>query len=98
VRIDVLFFAELSAAECREMRACTKSRAALLDGLGRGVGATAAHELGHQAGIRFVTDSQCDDCYDGNRSTSYVHFFGTKRWSPEAAAGMTRLLPRAPHR
>jgi len=98
VRIDVLFFAELSAAGCREMSGCTKSRAELLEGLGRGVGATAAHELGHQAGVRFVRDIPCDDCYDGDRSTSYAHFFGTKRWSPEAAAIMTRLLPAAPNR
>jgi hypothetical protein len=95
VRFDVLWFAELAVTGCRDPHTCSKTRTELLEGLGRGIGATAAHELGHQAGIRFVTDSQCDDCYDGNRSTSYAHFFGTKHWSPEAAAMMTRVLPPA---
>jgi hypothetical protein len=96
VRIDVLFAAELSAAGCRDASRCTKPRTALLEGLGRGIGATGAHELGHQAGIRFVKDVSCDDCYDGNRSTSAAHFFAAKHWSPDAAAAMQRLLPRAP--
>src|SRR5206468_12541024 len=81
VRFDVLFFAERSAAGCHDATPCTKTRAELLEGLGRGIGATAAHELGHQAGIEFVRDSPCADCYDGNRSTSYAHFFETKHWS-----------------
>ena len=95
VRFDVLMFEELAAAGCRDAMTCTKTRTELLEGLGRGVGATAAHELGHQAGFRFVRDSPCDDCYDGNRSTSYAHFFETKHWSPEAAAVMSRVLPPA---
>ena len=95
VRIDVLWFAELAVTGCRDPQSCTKTRTELLEGLGRGIGATAAHELGHQAGIRLVGDSQCDDCYDGHRSTSYAHFFGTKHWSPEAAARMTEILPPA---
>jgi hypothetical protein len=36
VRVDVLFFAELSAAGCRTMDRCTKTRSDLLEGLGRG--------------------------------------------------------------
>jgi hypothetical protein len=69
-------------------------RAALVDGLGRGVGATAAHELGHQAGFRFALDSRCDDCYDGRASTSYAHFFGRMHWSDPALQIMVRTLPR----
>lgn len=95
VRIDVLLASELSAAGCREVHGCTTSRAALLEGLGRGIGATGAHELGHQVGIRFVRDVACDECYDGSRSTSATHFFGTKHWSADAAAAMNRLLPPA---
>ena len=95
VRIDVLFFAELSAAKCTDVDRCTKTRAELWDGLGRGVGATAAHELGHQAGyFRFARDSPCDDCYDGRWSGTATHFFGTKHWSPEAFAIMNSVLPR----
>lgn len=96
VRFDVLWFAELAVTGCRDPNTCSKTRTELLEGLGRGIGATAAHELGHQTGIRFVTDSPCDDCYDGNRSASYAHFFGAKHWSPEAAAAMSRVLPPAP--
>jgi len=92
VRIDVLLAQELAAARCRDMRSCLKSRRELLEGLGRGIGATAAHELGHQAGIRFVTDVPCDDCYDGGRA-SPAHFFAVKHWSADAAARMKRLLP-----
>jgi hypothetical protein len=93
VRIDVLLASELSAAGCRDMRSCPKSRVELLEGLGRGVGATGAHELGHQVGIRFVADVPCDECYDGSRSTSAAHFFGAKHWSANAATAMNRLLP-----
>jgi hypothetical protein len=67
----------------------------LLDGFGKGIGATAAHELGHQAGFSFAIDSHCDDCYDGNTSTGYNHFFGTKHWSDRAMQIMRRVLPTA---
>jgi hypothetical protein len=96
VRIDVLLAAELSAAGCRDLHRCAKTRAQLLEGLGRGVGATGAHELGHQMGIRFVKDAACDDCYDGARSISAAHFFTAKHWSSDAAEAMKRLLPPAP--
>ncbi len=95
VRIDVLLAEELSAAGCRDLRHCAKPRAELLEGLGRGIGATAAHELGHQVGIRFVNDVRCDECYDGSRSASAAHFFAPKHWSPDAAAGMKLVLPGA---
>lgn len=95
VRIDILLAEELSAAGCRDLRSCARPRAEMLEGLGHGIGATAAHELGHQVGIRFVRDARCDDCYDGSRSASSAHFFGPQRWSPDAAAAMKRLLPPA---
>jgi len=98
VRIDVLLTEELAAAGCRDLRNCARPRAELLEGLGRGIGATGAHELGHQVGIRFVNDVPCDECYDGSRSTSAAHFFAPKHWSPEAVAGMKRALPAAPSR
>jgi hypothetical protein len=75
VRVDVLFRAELAAAHCRDVGHCAKTRPEILEGLGRGIGATSAHELGHQGGVGFVTDSSCDDCYDGRTSVSYAHFF-----------------------
>jgi hypothetical protein len=91
---DALIHAELTAARCGALTGCdTKTRGQLLEGLGRGIGATAAHELGHQAGLEFSHDLQCADCYDSHRADSVVHFFGVKRWSPAALAIMRRLLP-----
>src|SRR5689334_16036408 len=95
VRFDVLANLELAVVHCRDFAHCAAMpRGALVDGLGRGVGATAAHELGHQAGFRFAVDSRCDDCYDGNASASYAHFFGQKHWSDRALQIMNRTLPR----
>jgi uncharacterized membrane protein len=95
VRFDVLANLELAVVHCRDFAHCAAMpRGALVNGLGRGVGATAAHELGHQAGFRFALDSRCDDCYDGNTSTSYAHFFGQKHWSDRALQIMNRTLPR----
>jgi len=95
VRVDVLFRAELTAAHCQDVGQCAKTRPEILEGLGRGIGATAAHELGHQGGFGFVTDSPCDDCYDGRTSVSYAHFFGEKHWSETALTRMKRVLPPA---
>lgn len=95
VRFDVLANLELAVVHCRDLAHCAAMpRAALVDGLGHGLGATAAHELGHTAGLRFALDSRCDDCYDGSASTSYAHFFGRKHWSDRALQIMVRTLPR----
>ena len=93
VRFDVLVNAELAAAACPSLARCTKTRSELLEGLGRGIGSTAAHELGHQGGLEFARDSACDDCYDGTSSASYAHFFGRKHWSDRALRIMRRTLP-----
>jgi len=94
VRFDVLAKIVLDVSECEHAAPCAVPRRELLDGLGRGVGATAAHELGHQRGFGFATDSDCDDCYDGRSSTTRVHFFGEKHWSDSALQAMRRVLPR----
>src|SRR6266849_6188805 len=91
VRVDVLLNAEIAAANCRDITHCTKTRIELLDGFGKGIGATAAHELGHQAGFDFAIDSHCDDCYDGKTSTSSNHFFGDKHWSDSEMRIMRRV-------
>src|SRR5262249_6802328 len=97
VRPDVLINLELAAVQCHDIDHCVKSRAELLRGLARGIGATAAHELGHQAGFGgFALDSDCNACYDGHSATSPVHFFGTKHWSARALAIMKHVLPPAP--
>jgi hypothetical protein len=93
VRFDVLANLELAAVQCRDFAHCPAiPRDRLVEGLGRGVGATAAHELGHQAGFRFGLDSRCGDCYDSNESSSYAHFFGPLRWSDRALQIMRRTL------
>jgi len=98
VRFDILANTVLATARCAHIDGCrSKTRAELVDGLGRGIGATAAHELGHQAGLGFSHDSQCDDCYDGRSSTSYAHFFAAKHWSGAALAQMQRTLPGRRH-
>ena len=95
VRIDALYYAELAAVRCQGITGCsTKTREQLLEGLGTGVGATAAHELGHQAGLHFSRDSRCDDCYDSHSATTYVHFFGAKHWSDDALSRMRGVLPK----
>jgi hypothetical protein len=94
VRLDALYYVELAAAQCEGITRCgTKTREQLLEGLGRGVGATAAHELGHQGGLHFSRDSACDDCYDSHSANTYVHFFGAKHWSTDALAIMKQVLP-----
>jgi len=74
-------------------------REELVRALGRGIGATGAHELGHQAGFHFTNDvTGCPDCYDSDSATSHVHFFGTLQWSGAARERMRRLLPSATSR
>jgi hypothetical protein len=95
VRFDVLANLELAAVKCRDVAHCTAMpRDRLVEGLGRGVAATAAHELGHQAGFHFALDSVCDDCYDGKGSASFAHFFGRMHWSDRALQIMKRTLPQ----
>ena len=95
VRFDVLAAEALTAAHCTAMTRCAMSRRQLLEGLGRGVGATAAHELGHQAALEFTRDARCDDCYDGATSRNAAHFFGQEHWSEVALTRMRLLLPPA---
>jgi hypothetical protein len=93
IRLDALYSIELAVIHCQAATACAaKTREQLLAGLGRGVGATAAHELGHQTGLHFSGDSRCDDCYDGHSASTQAHFWGTKHWSDDALIVMRRVL------
>jgi hypothetical protein len=93
IRLDALYSIELAVVHCQAATACSaKTREQLLEGLGRGVGATAAHELGHQSGLHFSGDSRCDDCYDGHSASTHAHFWGTKHWSDDALIVMKRVL------
>ena len=97
VSLDGTYLSLLVVAGCPSLTTCAaKTRAELVAALGRGIGATAAHELGHQPGLRFCRDSPCAQCYDSGKSSTREHFFGTKHWSPAAAAMMNRVLPRTP--
>jgi len=92
VYLDVLYNMELAATTCQSLSCDSKTRAELLDGLGRAIGATAAHELGHQAGFGFSRDSPCDDCYDSHSAANAAHFFAIKHWSDDAVTIMNRVL------
>ncbi len=94
VSLDGTYLSLLVVAGCQGLTTCAaKTRAELVAALGRGIGATAAHELGHQAGLRFCRDSPCEECYDSGKSSTREHFFGTKHWSLDAVAMMKRVLP-----
>lgn len=94
VHFDETVHTLLAVVGCEEITACSKkTRAEIVEGLGRGIGSTAAHELGHQVGFRFAVDSHCDDCYDSHTSKTYEHFFGTKHWSDRALTILRRVLP-----
>jgi hypothetical protein len=80
------------------------TRTQLLSALGRGIGATAAHEVGHQdnvfVGVRPFTahTTTCGNCYDytpANPAASYPHeyFFGPLHWSEAAQKAMRATLP-----
>jgi hypothetical protein len=97
VRVDALYEAELAVTGCRRFRSCdAMSPEQFLEGFGRGIGATAAHELGHQAGLHFSRDALCGDCFDSHRATTYEHFFGMKHWSADAVTTMRRVLAPRP--
>jgi len=93
IRLDALYGVELATVQCRAIVDCqSKTRLQLVEGLGRGLGATAAHELGHQTGLHFSGDAKCDECYDGGSANTLTHFWGTKHWSDQALAVMRRVL------
>lgn len=70
------------------------SRAELVTALGRGIGATGAHALGHQGGFNFTPDVKgCLDCYDSVSAVSRVYLFGALHWSDRAREVMRRVLP-----
>jgi hypothetical protein len=96
VHVEPLYHALLNVVGCDGIATCRgKTRAEMVEALGRGIGATGAHELGHQVFLGFALDSKCEDCYDGRTLTTYDHFFGTKHWSNNALAVMRRVLPRS---
>jgi hypothetical protein len=97
VHADGLFSAELTVLGCESMLRCAaKTREKLVVGLGVGIGATAAHELGHQRGLAFTHHAACDSCYDSATSTSFTHFFGRKHWSPDSLHAMRAVLQPRP--
>jgi len=94
VDYDDLYFSLLKILGIRSPGEKGITRDQLVEGLGRGIGATGAHELGHQGNFSYATDTTvCDSCYDAHSADSYVHFFGMKHWSDAAMALMKRQLP-----
>jgi hypothetical protein len=62
--------------------------------LGKGIGATGAHELAHQGGLNFILDIPCDTCYDSHTADARAHFFDTLHWSSDAKTKMEKALAR----
>jgi Glucodextranase, domain B len=105
---DVHFFTVLATLQnlvgcptAQTLDACAtqtgRSRAELVAALAKGIGVTAAHELGHQFGFGFTNDVLgCLDCYDSSTGVgSWAKFFyGTLRWSTDAQKVMRKVLPR----
>jgi hypothetical protein len=70
-----------------------RTREQVLRAFGKGLGNTAAHELGHQAPYYFTAHVvSCLDCYDSVSSVSNAHFFGQLHWSDFAKRKMRSLL------
>ena len=93
VHFDEMFQTLLAVVGCADLAGCRTSREEMIEALGRGIGATAAHELGHQVGFNFAVDAICDACYDGRTSRTDEHFFGSLHWSDAALSTMRRVLP-----
>ncbi|HEY3382886.1 MAG TPA: hypothetical protein VGK32_14010, partial [Vicinamibacterales bacterium] len=71
------------------------SRGDVLRAFGRGMGNTAAHELGHQPPYFFTADivnEKCTDCYDSQSAAWRAHFFGPLHWSDFAKNKMRFLV------
>ncbi len=120
VHMGTLFSSFKSAFDCGEGKDCratafddmpTRSgfaRGVLVTALGRGTGATVAHEFGHQdslfAGVRSFTfhTTECHDCYDfglpdpppPDARYPREYFLGPLVWHPQARAVMPKRLPR----
>jgi hypothetical protein len=91
----------LSRLQCRllNFNECAQqpgnSRPQLLEALGRGIGNTAAHELGHQgwAWEQFNLHAGDLECYDSPTAVGQdAKFFGTLHWSKDAKERMRRVL------
>ena len=77
------------------------SRVQLVTALAQGIGATAAHEVGHQqkpyVQKQFTFDVACTNCYDYVGTSGRwprVYFLGQLDWSPRAREAMRTALPR----
>jgi hypothetical protein len=73
----------------------TRPRVTLVTALGRGLGATIAHEFGHQGGVWEVwtqDDYNCMDCYDSPSANTPDHFFSPLHWTEAASVIMNRVL------
>jgi hypothetical protein len=97
VSLDGVNLTLVTVVGCRDIASCDRHpRSELVEALGHGFGATAVHELGHQAGLLFVRDVDCVDCWDGVSATHRSHFFGGKHWSPSALVTMRYVLRSLP--
>jgi hypothetical protein len=84
-----------------EIPETTGSRVELLRAFGQGLGATSAHEVGHQRWDDFQHEfswdvQDCMGCYDYGPPPTRVYFFEPLRWSVAAQGSMLELVPRWP--
>lgn len=119
VHVGTLFRSFKSAFDCGNGTDCRGTsfgempqktgfrRGQLVTALGRGIGATAAHEVGHQdnafVGVRPFTvhTTTCHNCYDftlPQPGDPYPreYFFGPLQWSEASQKAMRYALTRKP--
>jgi hypothetical protein len=57
-------------------------RRGIAAGIGRGIGATAAHELAHQVGVPWMDQTRDPNGYDFHSSDRFSQYYGQLHWIP----------------
>jgi RHS repeat-associated protein len=69
-----------------------QDRREIAAGIGRGVGATAAHEFGHQVGLRWMDTTRDPNTYDFHSSDRFSQYYGQLHWLPQNLAELQKKV------